>query len=53
MSALSTFFTFSFISTLAVAILATGWRYLPTLIALFQFQLSYPESKKLSTRFAR
>lgn len=32
-----TFFIFGFISTFSVALLATGWRYLPVLISLYQF----------------
>jgi len=35
-SLLETFFAFSFISTLAVALLATGYRYLPTIITLYR-----------------
>jgi len=36
MSPLEKFFAFSFVSTFAVAILATWWRYLPTLIAFYR-----------------
>jgi hypothetical protein len=36
MSLLEKFFAFSFFSAFAVAILATWWRYLPTLITFYR-----------------
>lgn len=36
MSALEKFFTFSFISTFAVAFLATWWCYVPSIIAYYR-----------------
>lgn len=40
MSPLETFFAFSFVSVSAVAMLATWWRYLPTLIAFYRTVVS-------------
>ena len=36
MSPFETFFAFGFVSILAVALLATGYRYMPTLIAFYR-----------------
>lgn len=36
MSNLEQFFAFSFVSVFSVAILATWWRYLPTLIGMYR-----------------
>jgi len=37
MSPCETFFAFGFVSTFVVALLATGLRYLPTLLDLYRF----------------
>lgn len=40
-----TFFAFSFVCTFAVALLATGWRYLPMLVALHRLLTNhFPEN---------
>lgn len=48
MSPLEQFFTFSFISVFSVAILATWFRYLPTLISAYRTVLrkNQPHSEK-------
>jgi hypothetical protein len=49
MSSLETFITFGFISTFAVALLATWFRYLPNLISLYLnlgYQSNQPSSQK-------
>ncbi|MBV8886252.1 MAG: hypothetical protein JO235_19985 [Chroococcidiopsidaceae cyanobacterium CP_BM_RX_35] len=49
MSSFETFFAFSFVSTTAVALLVTWFRYLPTLIASYHFlayQLEQSEPKQ-------
>lgn len=49
MSPLETFIAFGFISTFAVALLATWFRYLPTLISLYRklaYQSNQPSSQK-------
>ena len=51
MSPLETFFTFSFVSTFAVALLATWFRYVPRLISLYRvlaYQWNQPSSQKSS-----
>lgn len=49
MSPLETFVAFGFISTFAVALLATWFRYLPKLISLYRniaYQWNQPSSQK-------
>lgn len=51
MSHFETFFAFGFVSTMAVALLATEWRYMPTLIALYRI-LVYQWNQPIPSKYA-
>ena len=51
MSPFETFFAFGFVSILAVALLATGYRYMPTLIALYRI-LVYQWNQPIPPKYA-
>lgn len=51
MSQLETFFALGFTSTLAVALMATGYRYLTTLTALYKI-LVYQWSQPIPSKYA-
>lgn len=51
MSLFETFFAYSFVSTLAVALLATGYRYMPTLISLYRIVV-YQWKQPIPSKYA-
>lgn len=50
MSTIETFFAFSFASTIAVALLATGYRCAPMLISLYRV-LVYQQNQPISPKY--
>lgn len=51
MSTTEIFFAFSFVSTLVVALLATGYRYAPMLIALYR-TFVYQQKQPIPSKYA-
>ncbi len=51
MTPFETFFAFGFVSAVAVALLATGYRYMPTLISLYRI-LVYQWKQPIPSKYA-